>query len=62
MQCRCKKNQPQTNANKPMEVQLPKLGAEALKLLRDRKGLKNYLESLQKAEILCLVPSYGVNK
>ena len=56
------KNQPQTNANKPMEVQLPKLGAEALKLLRDRKGLKNYLESLQKAEILCLVPSYGVNK
>tara|TARA_Y100000593_G_C4192042_1_gene277404 strand:+ start:535 stop:672 length:138 start_codon:yes stop_codon:yes gene_type:complete len=45
-----------------MEIQLPKLRADDLKLLRDRRGLKNYLESLQRAKILCLVPACGVSK
>ncbi len=44
------------------EPQLPIYSLEAKKLLGKRQALKNYLESLQKMQMLCLVPSNGLNK
>tara|TARA_Y100001951_G_scaffold56803_1_gene45040 strand:+ start:1342 stop:1482 length:141 start_codon:yes stop_codon:yes gene_type:complete len=44
------------------QAQLPSYSLEAKTLLGKRQALKNYLESLQKKQMHCLVPSNGLNK
>tara|TARA_R100000152_G_C6715547_1_gene142385 strand:- start:629 stop:769 length:141 start_codon:yes stop_codon:yes gene_type:complete len=43
-------------------LQLPNYSLQDQKLLRDRRAVKNYLEHWQKMQMLCLVPSNGLNK
>tara|TARA_R100000995_G_C3426316_1_gene96353 strand:+ start:583 stop:723 length:141 start_codon:yes stop_codon:yes gene_type:complete len=43
-------------------LQLPVYSLQDQKLLRDRKAVKNYLEHWQQMQMLCLVPSNGLNK
>ena len=44
------------------EALLPVYSLQDQKLLRDRQAVKNYLEHWQKMQMLCLVPSNGLNK
>jgi len=44
------------------QAQLPVYSLEAKTLLGKRQALKNYLESLRQMQMLCLVPSNGLNK
>ena len=44
------------------QAQLPVYSLEAKTLLGKRQALKNYLEHWQKMQMLCLVPSNGLNK
>ena len=43
-------------------LKLPIYSLQDQKFLRDRRAVKNYLEHLQKIQMLCLVPSNGLNK
>ena len=44
------------------QAQLPVYSLQDQKLLRDRQTIKNYLEHWQQMQMLCLVPSNGLNK